>query len=526
MTPPYSRPAGRFRPSSSWGGRGGDLDLVEDVASGAGSVPGIGRLAERGAGGRSSARPFHKLAQETPSGRQTRATRASEEKFKRLRRGLRHPGAIAEKRAKVSTPAKIDADGGARRCAAYQGPYGQGGARRLAVRRPGRGFFSLGQLRRRRPERTSWAKMFSNRGRRCGGGRAGGFASRGGRWFRAHVDIDLEEAINGAKMRLPFSDGRDAGHHHSQGRRRRGKTLRLKGQGGPPDGPGPRGRPDRGSASVRIRSNRREGRPAGHGPAGVGPRTRCSAGQGPGRHPPMGPGDAQYPQRLQQRPDPAPSRAGGLSDGTGPGRGDLLAPPDGDASRPPPIPSWQAFRGRPWRRRAPLHPAPPRLSLFPPSFHTRFQAQLTRIVGVTSNPAPFAPSWAPWPASSSAARVAAAGCATNRTTGAASPRGEMGCAAGFGMEGRAAAPMARPPMFEARTRRGPAAGVRAGRTAGGAAPPGVTNSRDPIGSWRAAPSTSAATPRSVRGRGGPVEGVAALCARRRDTSPRPPRRAL
>jgi DnaJ-class molecular chaperone len=62
------------------------------------------------------------------------------------------------------------------------------------------------------------------------GGRTGGFAARGAD-VRARLEIDLEEAIGGAKKRVPFSDGRTLDISIPAGVVE-GQVLRLKGQGG------------------------------------------------------------------------------------------------------------------------------------------------------------------------------------------------------------------------------------------------------------------------------------------------------
>ena len=62
-------------------------------------------------------------------------------------------------------------------------------------------------------------------------GRRGGFASRGAD-VRARLEIDLEEAILGAKRRIAFSDGRNLDVAIPRGAID-GQVLRLKGQGAP-----------------------------------------------------------------------------------------------------------------------------------------------------------------------------------------------------------------------------------------------------------------------------------------------------
>lgn len=85
-------------------------------------------------------------------------------------------------------------------------------------------------------------------GQRAGGGagRAGfGFGGGGrGADLRAHLDIDLEDAIKGGKKRIAFSDGRTLDVNIPKGAQD-GQTLRLKGQGAP-------GRTGAGDALIEI----------------------------------------------------------------------------------------------------------------------------------------------------------------------------------------------------------------------------------------------------------------------------------
>jgi len=73
-------------------------------------------------------------------------------------------------------------------------------------------------------------EMFGGRGAGRGGG-FGGFSQRGAD-VRARLEIDLEEAIRGAKKRIGFSDGRTIDVTIPKGAQD-GQTLRLKGQGAP-----------------------------------------------------------------------------------------------------------------------------------------------------------------------------------------------------------------------------------------------------------------------------------------------------
>jgi DnaJ-class molecular chaperone len=82
-------------------------------------------------------------------------------------------------------------------------------------------------------------EMFGGGGGRGGrgGGGFGGFSQRGAD-VRARLEIDLEDAIRGAKRRISFSDGRTIDVTIPKGAQE-GQTLRLRGQGSPGrSGPG------------------------------------------------------------------------------------------------------------------------------------------------------------------------------------------------------------------------------------------------------------------------------------------------
>ncbi len=82
--------------------------------------------------------------------------------------------------------------------------------------------------------------VFGQRGGPGARGGGFGFGGGGGRGqdLRAHLDIDLEEAIRGGKKRIAFSDGRTLEVIIPKGAQD-GQTLRLKGQGaGGRAGPG------------------------------------------------------------------------------------------------------------------------------------------------------------------------------------------------------------------------------------------------------------------------------------------------
>lgn len=78
--------------------------------------------------------------------------------------------------------------------------------------------------------------LFEMFGRGGGGSRGGGFGGFGGPQkgadVRAQVEIDLEEAVRGAKKRIAFSDGRTIDITIPKGAEE-GQVLRLKGQGSP-----------------------------------------------------------------------------------------------------------------------------------------------------------------------------------------------------------------------------------------------------------------------------------------------------
>ena len=138
--------------------------------------------------------------------------KAAEEKFKRLSAAFDLLG-DPDKRRKFDA-GEIDADG-RETMRGYSGnPFGQGGGARGAEFEG----VDLGDI---------LGEMFGGGGRRGGAG----FASRGGD-VRARLDIDLEEAIQGAKRRIAFTDGRTLEVTIPVGAAE-GQVLRLKGQGAP-----------------------------------------------------------------------------------------------------------------------------------------------------------------------------------------------------------------------------------------------------------------------------------------------------
>ncbi|WP_091741828.1 DnaJ C-terminal domain-containing protein [Phenylobacterium immobile] len=160
--------------------------------------------------------------------------KASEERFKQISAAFDIVG-DAEKRKKFDA-GEIDADGRERAqgfgggAGGGQGPWGQRGGGREAQ-------FDGVDLN------DILGDMFGRRGGSgggMGGGPGGGFGgfSQKGADVRARVEIDLEDAIRGAKKRIAFSDGRTIEVTIPKGAQE-GQTLRLKGQGeGGRAGPG------------------------------------------------------------------------------------------------------------------------------------------------------------------------------------------------------------------------------------------------------------------------------------------------
>lgn len=146
--------------------------------------------------------------------------KAAEERFKQVSAAFDILG-DAEKRKKFDA-GEIDADGReTMRGFGGGGPFGQQG-------NPwgGQGRYSETM------EGADLGDLFSEiLGRRGGGGGFGGFSQRGSD-VRAKLEIDLEEAIHGAKKRIAFSDGRTIDVTIPKGAEE-GQTLRLKGQGSP-----------------------------------------------------------------------------------------------------------------------------------------------------------------------------------------------------------------------------------------------------------------------------------------------------
>jgi DnaJ-class molecular chaperone len=179
---------------------------------------------------------FRKLAKQFhPDANQNDPT--AEEKFKRVSSAFDILG-DPDKRKKFDR-GEIDADGREQHAGFGGGsPFGPGGASSGRYR-PGPGSPGFEGV----DINDVFGDMFGDRGRAGPGGGAGragfGFGGGGrGADLRAHLDIDIEEAIRGGKKRIVFSDGRTLEISIPKGAQD-GQTLRLKGQGaGGRAGPG------------------------------------------------------------------------------------------------------------------------------------------------------------------------------------------------------------------------------------------------------------------------------------------------
>jgi DnaJ-class molecular chaperone len=156
----------------------------------------------------------------------------AEERFKRVSAAFDVVG-DAEKRKKFDAGA-IDADGRetAQGFGGGAGPWGAHPGGFSGAQRGGSPFgsqtFESGDLG------DILGEMFGGNARAGRGGAGGGFGgfSQRGADVRARLDVDLEDAIKGAKRRISFSDGRSIDVTIPKGAQD-GQTLRLKGQGSP-----------------------------------------------------------------------------------------------------------------------------------------------------------------------------------------------------------------------------------------------------------------------------------------------------
>jgi DnaJ-class molecular chaperone len=175
----------------------------------------------RGANADEIRKAFRKLAKKHhPDANQ--GDTAAEERFKRISAAFDILG-DEEKRRKFDA-GEIDADGRETARAYGPNPFAEGagaGGFRSAN-------FEAADLN------DILGEMFGGRGGQRGFGgnfSGGGFPSRGSD-VRATLEIDLEEAIAGAKRRISFSDGRTLDVTIAKGAYE-GQVLRLRGQGSP-----------------------------------------------------------------------------------------------------------------------------------------------------------------------------------------------------------------------------------------------------------------------------------------------------
>jgi DnaJ-class molecular chaperone len=187
----------------------------------------------RGASADEIRKAFRKLAKQNHPDTNPN-NKEAEERFKRVSAAFDILG-DTEKRKKFDA-GEIDADG---RETFRGGPWGAGGAGGPFRGGPG----GAGAQTFEGVDLGDILSEMMGRGRGGGGGGGpfgggfGGFSQRGGD-VRARLEIDLEEAINGGKKRIAFSDGRTIDVTIPKGAQE-GQTLRLKGQGSPGrSGPG------------------------------------------------------------------------------------------------------------------------------------------------------------------------------------------------------------------------------------------------------------------------------------------------
>lgn len=185
----------------------------------------------RGASADEIRKAFRKLAKQHHPDTNP-GNKAAEERFKQVSAAFDILG-DAEKRKKFDA-GEIDADGretargfagGGPWGAQPEGGFGGGGPRYQSQSFEG---VDLGDIL---GEMFGGGRGAGGGGRGGQGGGFGGFSQRGSD-VRARLDIDLEDAIRGAKRRISFSDGRTIDVTIPKGAQE-GQTLRLKGQGAP-----------------------------------------------------------------------------------------------------------------------------------------------------------------------------------------------------------------------------------------------------------------------------------------------------
>ena len=174
-------------------------------------------------------RAFHKLAKQLHPDKNP-GDAASEERFKRVSAAFDLLG-DEEKRKKFDR-GEIDAQG-RETMRGFGGGFGGGGAQ-------GGGPFQQNGFQGGTFEGVDLedilGDIFGSRGRQAGAGAGpgrgfGGFERKGAD-VRARLEIDLEDAVKGAKKRISFSDGRSIDVTILAGAAD-GQVMRLKGQGAP-----------------------------------------------------------------------------------------------------------------------------------------------------------------------------------------------------------------------------------------------------------------------------------------------------
>ncbi len=167
-------------------------------------------------------RAFRKLAKQYHPDKNP-GDKAAEERFKRISTAFDLIG--DEDKRKKFDRGEIDAEG--RETPRGFDPFARGGFNAGQGAQPGQGGFGGAQFDGV-DLNDILGDVFGSRG---GFGRGPSRPTKGGD-LRARLEIDLEEAINGGRKRIAFSDGRAIDVTIPKGAAD-GQTLRLKGQGSP-----------------------------------------------------------------------------------------------------------------------------------------------------------------------------------------------------------------------------------------------------------------------------------------------------
>jgi DnaJ-class molecular chaperone len=183
----------------------------------------------RGASSDEIRKAFRKLAKQLHPDRNP-GDKAAEERFKKVSAAFDILG--DEDKRKKYDAGQIDSDGREtmRGFRPGEGPFGAGGPFAGGFQREGPGGFET-----HFEGSGDFSDILSEilGGRRGGGGGFGGFGGPPprGQDVRAEINITVEEAVQGAKKRIAFSDGRTLDVTIPKGAAE-GQALRLKGQGG------------------------------------------------------------------------------------------------------------------------------------------------------------------------------------------------------------------------------------------------------------------------------------------------------